>query len=249
MKLVPLVFVLVLGLYNSHFTDTMIQSTSEPSRYPVHPVTQPITIDGNWEKEVWRNTPSAEIALHMGDRPHFSPKTQLKLRYDKKNIYGIFKVEDRYVRCLVQEVNGPVSTDSCVEFFFSPDVTAPLEYFNLEINCAGVPLMHHVTKPRKTYEVLDASDIAQIEIAHSMPDKVDPEIQDEVTWYIEFSMPLDILKKYREITTPAPGVTWKANFYKTGSKTSNPHFFTWNEVVNERPDFHLPAYFGEIIFQ
>lgn len=249
MKIILFLFILTLGLFKSHFTDTMIPSAPNPSEYLVHPVSKPIKIDGNWEKQEWKNTPAAEIALHMGEKPLFSPKTQVKLRYDKNNIYGIFKVQDRYVKCQVQEINGPVSTDSCVEFFFSPDVAAPLEYFNLEINCSGVPLLHYVTSPRKEYKVLDPEEIMQIEIAHSMPDKVDPEIREDVTWYIEFRLPLSILKEHRNITPPAPGVTWKANFYKTGSKTSNPHYFTWNEVINERPDFHLPGYFGDLTFQ
>ncbi|NHE59133.1 carbohydrate-binding family 9-like protein [Cyclobacterium plantarum] len=249
MKVGLFILMLTLGFFKSHFTDTMNHSAADPSTYMVHPVTKPILINGNWEKQEWREVPAIEIAFHMGETPSFSPKTEVKLRYDKDNIYGIFKVQDRYVQCLVQEINGPVSTDSCVEFFFSPDVAAPLEYFNLEINCSGVPLLHYVTSPRKEYKVLDPEDIRQIEIAHSMPDKVDPEIREDTTWYIEFKMPVSILKEHRNISTPAPGVTWKANFYKTGSKTSNPHYFTWNEVINDRPDFHLPRYFGNITFQ
>lgn len=221
-------------------------STSE---YIVKSVDQPITVDGDWEKPVWKEVEPASIALHMGADPKFKPKTQVKLRYDKDNIYGIFKVEDRYVKCLVQEVNGNVSGDSCVEFFFAPDTTAPLKYFNLEMNCSGVPLLHYVTSPRKEYTVLKPEEIRQIEIAHTMPDKVDPEITEPVTWFIEFRLPIAMLKEHRTITHPAPGVIWKANFYKTGSQTSNPHYYTWNEVINHRPDFHLPKYFGKIIFQ
>lgn len=249
MKIGLFILMLIPGFFKSHFTDTMSDSAADPSPYMVHSVSKPMLIDGNWDKQEWKEVPAIEIAHHMGEKPSFSPKTQVKLRYDKDNIYGIFKVEDRYVQCLVQEINGPVSTDSCVEFFFSPDVAAPLEYFNLEINCSGVPLLHYVTSPRKEYKVLDPEEIRQIEIAHSMPDKVDPEITEDTTWYIEFKMPVSILKEYRNISTPAPGVTWKANFYKTGSKTSNPHYFTWNKVINDRPDFHLPGYFGEITFQ
>lgn len=249
MQLIHFLFILIFVEYQTAIPDRMKPHGPNNSDYLVMPVNQPLTIDGNWEKAEWQEVPSADIALHMGEKPEFSPRTQVKLRYDKQNIYGIFKVEDRFVQALVQEINGPVSTDSCVEFFFSPDVTAPLEYFNLEINAAGVPLFHHVTSPRKEYEVVDPGVIKQIEIAHSLPGKIIPEIQEATTWFIEFRLPVELLKQYRSITPPAPGVTWKANFYKTGSKTSNPHFITWNEVVNHRPDFHLPTYFGNLIFQ
>lgn len=221
----------------------------ENAVYLVDYVDSPIAIDGNWNKSVWQEVPALDINMHMGEDPKFSPKTQAKLRYDKEHIYGIFKVEDKFVKCLVQEINGPVSTDSCVEFFFSPDASDPLKYFNLEINCSGTPLFHYVTIPRKEYQEIDPEEIEKIEIAHSMPSIVSSEITDDVTWTIEFKLPIHILTNYRNITPPAPGVKWKANFYKTGSKTSNPHYFTWNEVVNYRPDFHLPQFFGSLEFQ
>jgi hypothetical protein len=241
--------ILSFGLISVPKNKNMMTKEAALSAYVVKSVDQPITVDGDWDKPAWEEVEAASIALHMGPDPKFTPKTQVKLRYDKDNIYGIFKVEDKYVKCLVQEVNGNVSGDSCVEFFFAPDTSAPLKYFNLEMNCSGVPLLHYVTSPRKEFSVLKPEEISQIEIAHTMPDKVDPEITTPVTWYIEFRLPLAMLKKYRAITNPAPGVTWKANFYKTGSQTSNPHYFTWNEVINYRPDFHLPKYFGKIIFQ
>lgn len=249
MQLIHFLLILIFVESQNAIPDRMNHPIPNPYEYLVQPVDQPLTIDGNWEKPEWKEVPAADIARHMGETPEFSPRTLVKLRYDKQNIYGIFKVEDKFVQALVQEINGPVSTDSCVEFFFSPDVSSPLEYFNLEINAAGVPLFHHVTSPRKEYEEVDPEAIKKIQIAHSLPGIVTPEIQEPTTWYIEFRLPIELLKQYRSITSPAPGVIWKANFYKTGSRTSNPHYFTWNEVINHRPDFHLPNYFGNLIFQ
>ncbi|GEO23220.1 hypothetical protein CQA01_37540 [Cyclobacterium qasimii] len=250
MKLIVSFFIVIFGLIQGPNPKAMKESKPSTSGYIVKSVDKPISIDGNWDKPEWQEVEAASIALHMGPEPEkFIPKTQVKLRYDKDNIYGIFKVEDKYVRCVVQEVNGNVSSDSCVEFFFAPDTNSPLEYFNLEINCSGVPLFHYVTVPRKEFKKLKPEEIEQVEIAHTMPDKVDPEITEPVTWFIEFRVPLALLKEYREITTPAPGVTWKANFYKVAAKSSNPHYFTWNEVINPHPDFHLPKYFGKITFQ
>jgi len=250
MKLIVSFLIVLFGLIQGSKPKAMKETKSPISEYIVKSVEEPITIDGNWDKPEWEEVEAASIALHMGPEPEkFIPKTQVKLRYDKDNIYGIFKVEDKYVKCVVQEINGSVSSDSCVEFFFAPDTNSPLEYFNLEINCSGVPLFHYVTVPRKEFKVLKPEEIKQIEIAHTMPDKVDPEITAPVTWFIEFKVPLALLKEYREITNPAPGVTWKANFYKIAGQTSNPHYFTWNQVINSYPDFHLPKYFGKITFQ
>ncbi|WP_373495510.1 carbohydrate-binding family 9-like protein [Aquiflexum sp.] len=233
------------GLNNSK---TMNNKT-EKSVYQVNRLDQEIMIDGVWEKPAWENVPALEITHIMGNKPHFLPTTFTKLLYDDENIYGIFLVKDRFVHCLVQETNGHVSGDPCVEFFFSPDGSNPLYYFNLEINCGGVPLMQYVTLPRKEYQFLDEHDILKVEIAHSLPEKVFPEIENDTIWTIEFKLPLKILKQYAEISQPRPGVKWNANFYKTASTTSNPHYLTWSLVDNPKPDFHLPQYFGILEFR
>jgi hypothetical protein len=146
-------------------------------------------------------------------------------------------------------VNGEVWNDSCVELFFSPDMNAPLKYFNLEINCGGTPLMHYNNIPRKEYVVLEPVDIEKIEIAHSLTLPMLHEITDPITWTIEYKIPFALLEKYSAITRPAPGVVWKANFYKIAGMGSNPHYLTWSLVKNALPDFHLPEFFGTISFQ
>lgn len=219
------------------------------SEYKVLRLKEPIKIDGSWDKKEWKRAKAVKITLYMGDIPKFTPQTEAKLLYDDNNIYVIFKVKDRYVKSTVTEYNGHVSGDSCVEFFFAPDNNNPLHYFNLEVNAGGTPLIFHVTKPWTESTKLESSSIDQIEIAHSLPKVIDPEISDPVTWTIECRIPLSILKQYSAITLPKPGTVWKANFYKTGSETSNPHWLTWSYVNHPTPNFHLPEYFGKIVFE
>ncbi|MFC4870536.1 carbohydrate-binding family 9-like protein [Negadavirga shengliensis] len=228
--------------------DFMKDDKTLENTYHVNPLSGSITIDADWDKEIWKNVDAVELTHYMGDKPAFAPVTHAKLLYDQEYIYGIFRVQDRYVQSKVTEINGHVSGDSCVEFFFSPDVESPLTYFNLEINAGGTPLLHYVTEPRKTYRVLDPDQIRKIEIAHSMPREVVPELVKDTVWTIEYKVPLAMLSQYGKVTIPAPGVKWKANFYKTGSRTGNPHYFTWNKVDNPKPDFHLPRFFGTIKF-
>lgn len=96
---------------------------------------------------------------------------------------------------------------------------------------------------------LKEEEIKSIEIAHSLPRVVDPEMKEPVIWTIECRISLDMLKKYSNVSHPAPGVQWKGNFYKTGSKTSNPNYMTWSVVDNEVPNFHLPQFFGTLVFR
>jgi hypothetical protein len=219
------------------------------SRYTVNRAKNPIAIDGNWNKKDWKKIESVRVSHQMGKTPTFTPTTEAKVAYDDHNIYLIFRVQDQFVKSTVTEYNGNVSGDSCVEFFFSPDENQPLHYFNLEINAGGTPLIYYVTKPWTGFTKLDSLSISQIEIAHSQPRVVNPEIQKSTVWTIEYRVPYSILKKYSNVTIPKPGTQWRANFYKTGSQTSNPHYFTWSPVDNPTPNFHLPEFFGTIQFK
>ena len=223
-------------------------STEAPT-YEVVRVRQPVKIDADWNKAAWKKTKSVAIENYMGAVPSFKPAAEAKMMYDDENVYVIFRVKDKYVRSLVQEYNGNVSGDACVEFFFSPDQALPERYFNLEVNAGGTPLIFYVTKPWTGFHKLEAEDIRQIEIAHSLPAKIDPEISEPVTWIIEYRIPLSMLRKFSNVTNPAPGVKWRANFYKTASQSSNPHWITWSYVDNPKPNFHLPQFFGTLIFK
>ena len=209
----------------------------------------PVKIDGDWNKNEWQNIEALNINNRMGDEPLFTPTVQAKMMYDNENLYVIFRVNDRYVRCLVTDINGPVYEEPAVEFFFSPNPELPDRYFNIEINCGGTPLMHYNDFSKKEKTPLDTEDIKQVEIAHSLPEIVDPEITEPVTWTIEYSIPLGMLEKYAKIIHPAQDIEWKANFYKIAEKGTNVHFLTWSVVDNPVPNFHLPRFFGTLKFQ
>jgi hypothetical protein len=231
--------------------------------YEVKKLGRPMVIDGNWSKPQWHNVQSLHINNRMGEKPKFKPVVEAKMMYDDQNLYVIFHVNDRYVRCVVTDINGPVYEEPAAEFFFSPDPQYPNRYFNLEINCIGTPLMHYNDfekvengKTVKTSTPLDENDIREIEIAHTISESIDPltqvidtEITGPVTWTLEYRIPLSMLGKYSKIVHPAAGVEWKANFYKIAEKGNNIHFLTWSPVNNPVPNFHLPPFFGTIIFR
>jgi hypothetical protein len=244
MKKISLI-ILFAGIYSFSCKPEMKKETV----YNIERLNQTMVIDGNWDKTQWQSIAAIEIMHYMGTIPKFQPRVKVKMMYDEENIFVIFQVQDRYVRCLTTKYNNPVYQDSAVEFFFSPDSSQPLLYFNLETNCGGTPLMHYNLEPRKEFLELDTADIKQIEIAHSLPQIIDPEISDPVTWTLEYRIPLAILEKYSQITHPENGVVWRANFYKIAENNSNPHYITWSVVEIEKPDFHKPEFFGKLIFE
>ena len=208
-----------------------------------------LTINSDWDKSEWQNAEEIVLMNKMGEEPLFRPEVRVKMMYNSENLYIIFKVNDKFVKCLTAEVNGPVYKDSCVEFFFSPNPDFPHHYFNLEINCGGTALFHFNTLARKEKVLIEEADISKLEIAHSMPLIVDPEIKEPVIWTVECRIPLGVLQKYSKIDLPARGISWPANFYKIAESGSNVHFITWSLIPLAKPDFHRPEYFGNILFQ
>ncbi len=219
------------------------------SVYKVAIAKKPVKIDAYWNKKEWKKVPATDIINYMGKIPEFKPEAQVKMMYDKDNIYLIFRVKDRNVRCITNKINGPVWQDSAVEFFFSPDSNSPLLYFNLETNCGGTPLLHYNVIPRRESKRLTEEEIKQIEIAHSLPEITDPEIKEPVTWTLEYRIPLSLLEKYSKVSRPAKGVEWRANFYKIAENSSNSHYITWSKIDKPKPDFHVPQSFGKLIFE
>ena len=236
------------------FTIALLQAQNSeqiiPEVYEVVKTKKPIKIDSNWDKKQWKKVKPITLTNYMGDIPHFKPETQAKMVYDKNNLYVIFRVKDKYVRCITDQINGPVWRDAAVEFFFSPDVENPLQFFNLETNCGGTALLGYVNPTdRSQSRRLTVEEIMKIEIAASLPKVIDPEITEEITWTIEYRLPIVILQNYSAVTMPVKGVEWRANFYKIAEITSNPHYITWSKINMPRPNFHVPENFGRIIFK
>ncbi|WP_276346279.1 carbohydrate-binding family 9-like protein [Daejeonella sp. JGW-45] len=222
-------------------------SSEKPAMYKVKKLQGSMKIDASWNKAQWKKVKEIPIENFMGQIPAFQPRVVAKMMYDSRNIYMIYKVEDRHVRIQNTKFNSPVSTDACVEFFFAPDKDWPLRYFNIEINAGGTALMAYHKDGKRT-NVTEA-DFNVAEVAHTLPKKLDQEISEPVTWFLEFKMPLSLLAKYGNYTQPEKGVKWKANFYKTSSRSTNPHYITWSVVQNPVPQFHLPQYFGTLMFK
>jgi hypothetical protein len=217
--------------------------------YRVKPADGSIGIDADWTKSAWGGVESLRLAHFMGERPTHFPEVEAKLLYDRDAIYVAFRVVDRYVRAVANAHQAAVYCDSCVEFFFAPGEDLAKGYFNLEMNCGGTMLFHHQVVPRSNKVIVDAADLVRIEVAHSLPTIVEPEVPGPITWTVEYRLPVDVLGKYApDALRPSPGVRWRANFYKCADETSHPHWLTWSPVNHPSPDFHRPGDFGMLEF-
>ncbi len=208
------------------------------------------SLQGEWNSEEWREADTAECTHFRQESSDHHPCAALRLLYDQDNLFGIFRVNDAYVRCVNTHHMDPVYDDSCVELFIRPIQNAG--YFNFEFNCGGALLSSYIVDPTRTekqfrhFTPFSEVDCRRVQIYHSMPALVHPEITEPVTWIIEFVIPFSLLEKYGGQVRNVAGQQWSGNFYKCGNATSHPHWAAWSPV-NEL-NFHMPNCFGILRF-
>jgi len=209
---------------------------------------------GSWDGPAWADAETLELKHFRNEGSDHHPVTSAKLLYDREGIYGIFRVEDRYVRCLGTEYMDPVYQDSCVEFFVKPKQDSG--YFNFEFNCGGTLLCSYIVDPERIpggfrdYLPLPAEDGKKVRVYHSLPSFIEQEITEPVTWVLEFFIPFDLIGKYAGRITNAgspAGQKWRANCYKCADESSHPHWVSWQPMPTL--NFHLPECFGTILFE
>lgn len=228
--------------------------TPEPRpEYTIRRAAETPALDGKWEGPAWNSVPALEIAhFYQPDRHDHRPETRAKVVYDDTGLYLHFRVDDQYVRSIETEYHGKVWEDACVEFFVEPK--AGRGYFNFEINCGGTMLLSYKEDPDWEGDPLRAPgrvpwELAkQVEIYHSMPETVEPEIAEPVTWNVEYHIPYDIFEAYLGDLGDLPGQTWRANFYKCAENNSHPHWASW-ALIEKELNFHQPEFFSEIHFE
>lgn len=221
---------------------TIKRATKAPSL----DVTQGIPAKG-WE--------SAEVgvigAWHKKSKK-IKPLTYFRAMYDARNIYVRFDVMDTFVKVVSTHLNDPVCEDSCVEFFIQP-APGPT-YFNFEINAGGTMLLYKMVDPtiirrkgRKSFR--DFAPVPeewsrQVEIHHSMPEKIVKPIEGPVSWSIAYRIPIALFTACLGKCSVKKGDAWRGNFFKCGGSE---HYGMWCDV-GDKLNFHQPDKFGRIVF-
>jgi hypothetical protein len=228
----------------------------EPMASPAHTVPRIACappLGAGWGDAPWRAVPALEIASYHPDSSTHRPRTQARVAHDGRAVHILFRVEDRFVRCVHTEYQQSVFLDSCVEFFVQPLPGGA--YFNFEANCGGTLLLGYFADPsppppgefRKSLR-LPWEEGREVVIRTSLPRKVDPEIREPLTWTLAMSIPFAVLERRIGPLGDVTGQRWRANFYKCGDETSHPHWGSWSPI-GEVLGFHQPERFGTLVVE
>lgn len=169
-----------------------------------------------------------------------TPEVAFAIAHNAEAILLKYYVTEQEIKASYHEFNDPVYEDSCVEFFIS--FQDEPEYYNLEFNCAGTARVQF--GPGKQDRVfIPASRLESIRYLVSIRNKSEASISWELTLYL----PLLVFKFHPDLDlaqTPS-----RINLFKCGDGLRQPHFLCWRNIIAEKPDFHLPAFFKDAIFK
>jgi len=161
----------------------------------------------------------------------------VRIAHDGERLYLYYQVTGESIRAVNTEDFGSVWEDSCVEFFMQRQ--GENTYRNFECNVLGVLLAaHHETREK----AVQLTGEVQSVIRHSTISHRYEEGRQVSDWTLYLEIPKKAMgfAAHESLT----GQKIRANFYKCGDKTPEPHFISWNPIDLSNPDFHVPQFFG-----
>ena len=184
----------------------------------------------------WAEVPTLEIDnLLWTEKSDIVAKAQFC--YDENAIYAHLFAEEKDIRAEHNTPTGMPCEDSCLEFFFSP-YNGDERYFNIEFN------------PNCCMFLGMGSGIPDLVRLLPLEEPFKPAAnRTEDGWEIHYSVPLSFIQRFFPEFRLESGREMRANCFKCGDLTVNPHFFSWNPVTSETPAFHRPCDFGLMRFE
>lgn len=169
----------------------------------------------------------------------YCPEVKFQAMHTDAHIVLHYHVTEEYVKAQYIRPNENIWEDSCVEFFISFDDRKT--YYNLEFNPLGAGLIGYGSAVKTERSRLSAEQINTVSTFTAVSN-----MQGQKIWQVVLVIPTAL---FPDQEAPLSGTKAHANFYKCGDGLPNPHFISWKPIDNPTPNFHLPKYFGEIVFE
>jgi hypothetical protein len=197
--------------------------------------------------ELWADITPLFIEKYQWVNNNYAPKVSVRIFHTDKFIYLYYDVPEDRITIRHTSFGSEVWKDSCVEFFLNPFPESSNDYVNMEFNALGVMLIG-IGKDgddSKRYYFKE-EEVGGFETVSSIKHPVIGS-HGSKCWTLHLKIPKSFFeKRYGKVFTAKKTI---ANFNKCGDETEFEHYGSWNEVASPTPNFHLPQYFGELIFK
>ena len=210
----------------------------------MNPLTVPLISLENQDPDTALELQGARFDVRCVNWPEAFPYAPLcagRIARTRDALVVDFRVSGLDLRVQNTEDNGRQWEDSCVEVFLQDPKGKT--YYNFEINalgkvlaCRGEDRHNRVARP--------AEEMKQIlRFGQSVIPGPTGDLQGLQTWRVGVVIPFRLIGVDPENLPHS----LRANFYKCGDKTAHPHYVSWCPIDTEKPDFHRPEFFGELV--
>ncbi|MDR1406405.1 MAG: hypothetical protein LBI89_04295 [Prevotellaceae bacterium] len=192
--------------------------------------------------EALKPLPSYPVACANWKEYPYAPFVTVKMACTRTHMLLYYEVRENSIRARHALPNEPVYTDSCVEFFVSPDDRQT--YYNFEFNCIGTPLLRHNIKPHEGPRATPAL-LATILTESSLGSRPFERMDGDFTWQLAVAIPFTCF--FAHPPRSRRGQTLFANCYKCGDRLTTPHYLSLFPIRTPAPDFHVPESFRPLL--
>lgn len=179
---------------------------------------RPISFAQDWRGENKDPQRSTEVRLLWTPEMLF---LRFEVRYRSLNVFGDAREDGWRYELWDKDV---------AEAFLQPDATDPLEYQELEVAPNGFWIDLHIS--RGAHRELHSRLVRRAKINENAK-----------IWTAELAVPMQSLVDHFD-----PASRWRANFYRVEGEQEPRFYSAWSATRTEKPNFHVPAAFGWLVF-
>jgi hypothetical protein len=209
--------------------------------YEVLKTPVPIQVDGRLDEPVWSLVEPVGPFVNNVDGSPSALQTEAWVVHDDEMLYFAFRCADENIWATMSERDEHLWEEEVVEVFLQGDPLQP-SYIELEVNPLGAMLDIFLIDVRRPipYKSWNSS---RLKWAVEVDGTVDG-VPGDRQWTCEIALPFEEVVTARRLP-PVPGDRWKLNLYRVEAKPAKAGL-AWSPTL--KPDFHVPARFGDLIF-
>ncbi len=202
-------------------------------------------LDGTGRAEAWNHAQWLPLVPIKGVAIYAS---RAKVLYSTTGIYCLFDCADAVLACTDLKDNDDLYNEDVVEVFFWPDESQHL-YLEYELSPLGMELPLIIPNSAGDFmgwlpwHYEGDRRIRRATAARGGDKSPGAAVSG---WSAEFFIPFALMRGFRNVP-PAPGTTWRANFYRIDYDRSEQTLFAWASGVKNT--FHDFKEFGTIRFE
>jgi hypothetical protein len=212
-------------------------------RYEVRRASSPVTIDGKPDDKAWAAAGRIELIFPWDAQTGAKQKTVARLLWDDNNLYVSYECEDTDIVAFHTEHDDPTYLDDAVEIFINPMPSQTGIYYGLEMNARAVLYDYVMYQSSHLFKQFD---LRGVQLATFIDGTMNMRGDRDKGWSLEVAIPWSNFDGLAQ--RPTPGTVWSANINRWDGVEPNRRMSNWSDPLQPRPNPHVPARFGQLVF-